>query len=63
MKSYIKDNHTVIEADDGKFLMLRNGSDLAKSFSLGCYDRAENYDELPMEEWPQNDENVDNEIE
>lgn len=53
MKSYIKDNHVVIEAEEGNFLVLRDGSEYSKAFSLGIYDKAENYDELSMLEWPE----------
>lgn len=54
MTSYIKDNHTVITAGEGKFLMRRDGVVYGKSISLGCYDLPDNYDELPLSELPGN---------
>jgi hypothetical protein len=52
MTSYTKDNHTVITAGDGKFLMRRDGAVYGKAISLGCHDLPENYDELPLSELP-----------
>lgn len=55
MKSYIKDKHTVITADEGKFLMRRDGNVYGETVSLGCYDLPGNYDELPLSEYPSDD--------
>ena len=74
MNIYTKDNHTVIEANRGMFLMRKNRGYYAEALSLGVTDDASNYDELPMSEMPEPpaepvfpddhvEEPVDNEIE
>lgn len=55
MTTYFKDNHTVIKADENKFLMRKDGQVYGEEISLGVYSNAENYDELPMTEWPDSD--------
>ena len=63
MTTYTKDNHTVIKADEGNFLMRRDGNVYGFEISLGCNDNAGNYDELPVSEWPtENEETEDNEL-
>ena len=64
MTTYEKDNHTVIKADEGNFLMRKDGNIYGIEISLGTVDRAEYYEELPMSEWPQTEEEpIDNETE
>lgn len=58
------DNHTVITAQDGMFLRSRLDGLYGVSLSLGVYDKPSNYDELPISEWPQaEEESIDNETE
>jgi hypothetical protein len=64
MTTYKKDNHTVIKADEGNFLMRKDGNIYGVEISLGTVDRAEYYDELPISDWPQAEEEpIDNETE
>lgn len=57
MTSYIKDNHVVIKADSGKFLRRRDGFISGEEIILGRIDRTEFYDELPLADWAQPQEN------
>ena len=64
MITYKEGNHTVIKAEEGSFLMRRDNSVYGVEISLGTVDKAEYYDELPMSEWPQTEEEpIDNETE
>ncbi len=49
----MQSGHTVITADEGNFLMRRDGEVFGISLSLGINDSAEHYDELPLSEWPE----------
>lgn len=55
MKIYIKDGHTVIEAEDGNIVQRKDGAVKGKAISLGSYSRVENYEEV------ENDNLVDEE--
>jgi len=53
-----KFGHELITAQEGFFLRNRNNGLYGRGIILGIYDRPENYDELPMSEWPE-EENTD----
>lgn len=61
MTTYTKDNHTVIKADADHFLMRKDGTIYGIEISLGSYGSADNYEELPLNQWPEDP--IDNEIE
>lgn len=63
MTTSTHNNHIVIKADEGFFLRSRLTGAYGKEMSLGCYDTTENYDELPMSEWPEEDNGETIEIE
>lgn len=48
-----KFGHQMITAGNGFFLRNRNSGLYGESIILGIYDRPENYDELPMSEYPE----------
>lgn len=52
MKQKLENNHIVITADEGKFLVNVEGTIYGNEIILGVNDSVENYTEKPMSEYP-----------